>query len=102
MKTGCTIVMPMNEKESFIKACESHNIFWSGVSKMQETQFEAYIKTAEYKKIAEGIKPLYAVSVSMKKVVTILNDNSGVFSKNQNATVGDKLIEENHRWIKIN
>ena len=102
MQTGCTIVMPMSERENFIRACEAHNVFWSGLSKFNGVRFEATIKTSAYKMIAEDIKPLYAVSVNAKQVVTILNDNAKLFFKNQNAVVGDKLIIENYQWVKIN
>ena len=102
MKTGCTIVMAISEKESFIKACEAHNIFWSGVSKMKNTQFEAYIKTSAYKMIANDIKATYAVSVSAKKVITILCDNGGSFTQFYGVKVGDKMVQENHVWVKIN
>ena len=91
MKTGCTIVLPMSEKETFIKSCESHNIFWEGVSKMQGTQFETYVKLSAYKKIADSISPLYAVNVDSKQVITVLNDNSGMFKKYHNASVGDTI-----------
>lgn len=90
MEKGCYVMMTMEQKESFFNACEKHNIFWRGTHKAG-SMFEGLIKTEAYAKIADNIKPIYAISITGRycNIMTILNDNDGILAKKFNISVGE-------------
>ena len=94
MKNGCTISIPLEEKNKFISFCDVNKIYWHDGLTLSDS-FEVSMKAKDYKAVETSCSINYAVKTANTmrgECMTVLNDSKGFLHKRNPILVEGRTV----------